>query len=121
MVPSQAGTTEVFIDSLPGFPDGLTRADDGGFWVAILVPPLRALPLLRHKVFRLLMGWLPRALKPRLGRWGLVMKLDGHGAVVDCLVDAGGQRVAGVSSVTQHGRRLFFGNLQGDYVSYLDV
>lgn len=89
--------------------------------MAILVPPLRVLPLLKHKAFRLLMGWLPRWLKPTLGRWGLVIKLDADGRVVDCLVDALGTHVAGISAVTQHGRRLFFGNLQGDYVSYLDV
>lgn len=89
--------------------------------MAILVPPLRALPLLQHRALRLLMAWLPRWLKPRLGRWGLVIKLDEQGNVVDCLVDEAGVQVAGVSAVTQHGKRLFFGNLQGDYVSYLDI
>ncbi len=56
-----------------------------------------------------------------MGRWGLVIKLSPEGEVVDCLVDVEGGHVAGVSAVTQHGRRLFFGNLVGSYVSFIDV
>ena len=29
----QAGTVDTLIDQLPGFPDGVSRADDGSFWV----------------------------------------------------------------------------------------
>jgi len=32
------GTSEVLTDSLPGFPDGITRASDGNFWVALILP-----------------------------------------------------------------------------------
>ena len=30
----QAGTVDTLIDRLPGFPDGVSRAEDGSFWVS---------------------------------------------------------------------------------------
>ena len=38
----QAGSTEVFVENLPGYPDGISRASDGTFWVAI---PAQTLPV----------------------------------------------------------------------------
>lgn len=44
----QAGTREVLIHKLPGFPDGITRTKDGkGFWISLVMPKiilLKALP-----------------------------------------------------------------------------
>lgn len=31
------GETDVFIDALPGFPDGISRSADGNFWLCIVV------------------------------------------------------------------------------------
>lgn len=32
---AKAGTSEPFVTKLPGLPDGISRAADGGYWVAI--------------------------------------------------------------------------------------
>lgn len=34
----QAGTKEILVDSLPGLPAGLSKAEDGNFWVSMTVP-----------------------------------------------------------------------------------
>ena len=34
----QKGQTEVWISSLPGFPDGISRSEDGNYWVAMAGP-----------------------------------------------------------------------------------
>ena len=34
----QAGKVETLIDRLPGHPDGISRAADGGFYIAIVAP-----------------------------------------------------------------------------------
>ena len=34
----QAGTKDVLIDRLPGFPDNITPSADGNFWLALVVP-----------------------------------------------------------------------------------
>ena len=44
-------------------------------------------------------------------------RFDAAGALVDALWDPDGSKVAWVSGVTQHGDKLFFGNLAGDHVS----
>jgi hypothetical protein len=56
--------------------------------------------------------------------------VDGEGRVLDFITDPTGRHVAAVSAVTEHvtqdhssgsRRRLFLGNLVGDYVSYVDL
>lgn len=34
----QAGQLDVFTDKIPGIPDGIALASDGGFWVAVPTP-----------------------------------------------------------------------------------
>ena len=34
----KTGTTDIFIDNLPGFPDGISRGEDATFWLAIPSP-----------------------------------------------------------------------------------
>ena len=55
----RAGSTEVLLDALPGFPDGLARASDGNFWLAIIAParPLWALSRLSRPA-RWALAWL---------------------------------------------------------------
>jgi hypothetical protein len=36
-------------------------------------------------------------------------------------MDPDGSHISSVSGITQSGNRLFFGNLAGDYVSYIDL
>jgi sugar lactone lactonase YvrE len=36
----QAGQKEVLVKELPGFPDGITTAADGNFWVGLVVPKM---------------------------------------------------------------------------------
>lgn len=36
---TQAGQVDVFMDRLPGFPDGVCSAPGGSFWVSIVSPP----------------------------------------------------------------------------------
>ena len=45
--PPQVGQMDTLIDALPGFPDGISRSSDGNFWVAIIVPRLTLVPLLK--------------------------------------------------------------------------
>jgi hypothetical protein len=60
----------------------------------------------------------------------LAPQVDGDGKVLDFLTDPTGRHVAAVSAVTEHvtqlhdgssRRRLFLGNLVGNYVSYVDL
>lgn len=37
---AQAGQREVFMDKLPGFPDGISTSSSGSFWVGLVVPKM---------------------------------------------------------------------------------
>jgi sugar lactone lactonase YvrE len=119
----KAGQTDVLIDSLPGFPDNISRSSDGCFWVCLVAPDS---PLL-HVILRLPL--LARSLAAAAGRmlptpspWGCVVKVSPDGRqVLKVFMDPDGSVVSHVSSVTEHGGALYVGNLHGDYVSVLDL
>jgi len=116
------GTSDIFIDKLPGFPDGMTRSAAGGFWVPLVVP---VTPLLKHMgphrwVRQLLSHFVLRLLPYAAKRWGCVVRLDGDGRPVETLMDPKGEVVSTVSAVTEAADgRLFLGNLGGSGVSWV--
>lgn len=120
------GRVTPFLGGLPGFPDGLSRAAPSGpgdrpaLWLALVAPPSPLARWLGPRLVRFVAAWVPR---PRLGAWGAVARVDaGSGAVLDALFDLGGARVASTSAVTDAGGgRLYLGNLNGAYVSVVDV
>ena len=70
----QAGSLELFLDNLPGFPDGVSRASDGNFWVAINSAPIpKALGvLMSSRILRWINAWVPLA---NLNDYGLMLKV----------------------------------------------
>jgi sugar lactone lactonase YvrE len=119
------GETEVWIPSLPGFPDNICRSYDGRtYWVCIVAPDLPILrKIVRSKRLRWLAAHLPEWLKPKPKKVGMVLRVDEWGKVVDVLSDDGGENVAFVSSVSESrdGKTLWLGNVVEDYVSELDL
>ncbi|MDH4279420.1 MAG: SMP-30/gluconolactonase/LRE family protein [Acidimicrobiia bacterium] len=106
----RAGTTEVFVDNLPGFPDNLSFAD-GILWVAAPSPRQAAVdfiqprPWLRKVTYR-----LPESLKPKPLRHAIVLGFDDEGRVVHNLQDSTGT-VAITTAARSHAGRLFIGTL----------
>ncbi|KAG2442441.1 hypothetical protein HXX76_002527 [Chlamydomonas incerta] len=116
----KAGSTDVLIENLPGFPDGIDRAPDGNFWVA-LVAPVGPLPhALKFKALRVLLAYLPDWARPPLDHWGAAVKVSPEGKPLQFLMDPQGEKIAFVSSVLETEDRIYFGNVQLDYVSVLD-
>ena len=42
----KAGQHEIFVDGLPGMPDNLRRSGNGGFYVPLITPRFRTMPVL---------------------------------------------------------------------------
>lgn len=109
----KAGTHDVFIENLPGFPDNLSFNNRDKFWVAIYAPRNPMLdellpggPFMRHLVSR-----LPAFLQPRPKRHSFVLGLDLDGKVVANLQYEGSDAYAPITSVREHGPWLYFGSL----------
>ena len=115
------GKTEVFVDKIPAMPDGISRADDGGFWIGgvVRLSPLPRLlapyPTLRTLVSHIVGPLLPVVAKPA----GLVFKVDSTGKPADALYDLTGTCV--VRERGRAGRRRHLGNLNGDFVSRVEL
>ena len=73
----QAGALEIFLDNLPGFPDGVSRASDGNFWVAINSAPVPKVVgvTMGSRFLRWVVGWVP-ALAGELHAYGLILKVS---------------------------------------------
>ncbi|PNW76066.1 hypothetical protein CHLRE_12g549050v5 [Chlamydomonas reinhardtii] len=117
----KAGTSDLLIERLPGFPDGMSRAPDGNMWLAIVAPVTGLPKLLKSKVTRFLLAYLPAWARPRIPRWGAALKISPTGQPLQLLMDPDGSHIAFVSSVTEVAGRLYFGNVRMNYVSYLDL
>ena len=88
----RAGTSEVLIDNLPGFPDNIVRGRDGRFWVGLVSPrsqqldDMSASPLLRKIVQR-----LPASVRPQAVPYSHVFAMDKDGLVITSLQDPNGE------------------------------
>lgn len=115
----RAGNHDVFIDNLPGFPDGISCNGVDTFWVAFFAPrnpaaeSLAPYPSLRKIIMR-----LPAALRPKPVRRGLVLGLDVDGRVVHNLQDPDGG-FAPITSVEEVGGVLYMGSLKESAIGRL--
>lgn len=106
------GEVELFIDNLPGFPDGISTGEDGTFWLALYAPRNALLdaagpkPWLRKLIFR-----IPESLQPKPKRHPFVLGLDAEGKVIHDLQDAGSTRFSKTTSAEQAGDWLYVGSL----------
>ena len=81
--PRRFADAVVLIDNLPGFPDNVTRGDDGTFWTGLTKPRSAAIdgmaerPWLRAMTLR-----LPKSLWPVPPAYGHVIGFDADGRVV---------------------------------------
>ena len=111
----RAGENDVFIDNLPGIPDGISGNGTDTFWVALFAPRNAALdamadkPLLRKVVFR-----LPEFMQPQPAHHAFVLGLDTDGNVTHNLQHLGDDAFSPITSVEQVGQRLLLGSLTAD-------
>lgn len=120
----RAGTREIFIDNLPGYPDNLSFNGDDRFWVALVSPrqpdidALSTKPFVRQVLLRLsiLMGAPPAGTLPV----GAVLSVDGNGNVVASLRSPTGYH-SEITSVHEVGGKLYMGSLARSNVAILDL
>ncbi len=78
-----AGTSEVLLDNLPGFPDNITRGLQDRFWVGFAAPRNALVDRLADKPFlRKIVQRLPAAVRPKAEPFSHVIAIDRDGNVL---------------------------------------
>ena len=113
----QAGQSDVFIDNLPGFPDGISSNGRDRFWLA-LVTPRQALfdRMLPHPFLRKIVARLPKFLQPSPKRYSFVLGLDTEGRVIENLQNGSPDCYPQIANVIERNGALYFGSIGEDTV-----
>ena len=111
------GKTEIFMENLPGFPNGISIREDGSFWLGFTTRRNDALDNIHHKkgMKKFLYG-LPAFLQPKADRFGMVMHVSEQGEVLNTMFDPDGEQVPEAGAVKEHKGYLYLG---GDVVSHI--
>ena len=113
----KAGTHDIFIDNLPGFPDNISSNGKGTFWLALFTIRNKAADMLHPIPFlKAQLTKLPRSLWPKPKPYGLVLALDENGQILRSLHDATGKHLNEITSVTENGGFLYLGTLNGNRI-----
>jgi sugar lactone lactonase YvrE len=109
---SKAGIAEVFIENLPGFPDGISSNGNGKFWLALVTPRNKLLDtLLPYPFLRKAIARMPKFLQPAPARYSFVIALDYDAKVVDNLQDPAPNCYAEIANVVERKGVLYFGSI----------
>ncbi|APH70770.1 ABC transporter permease [Aquibium oceanicum] len=114
----------VFASGLPGYPDNVNRASDGGYWVALagmrnpVFDEVMRHPGLRRRMTRRVppTNWLFGNLNI-----GGVLKVDGKGRIVDALWDAPDGPLYMITSMREHEGSLYLGGVTNDKIGRLKL
>jgi ribose transport system permease protein len=108
------GSYEVLVPDLPGYPDNINRASDGGYWIAIVGMryPAFDLAMVVPSFRKAMTRQLPpdEWLYPNLN-YGCVAKINEAGDVVDVLWDPEGENHPMITSMREHKGKLFLGGI----------
>ena len=115
----KAGTTEVVIASLPGYPDNINRASDGHYWLALMGMRSPAfdlsmrMPAFRRRMSKQLPGdeWL----SPNINT-GCIVKFNEAGEILEALWDLGGENHPMITSMREHRGHLYIGGISNNRI-----
>jgi len=114
---SKAGTSEIFIDNLPGFPDNISSNREGTFWLALFTVRNPAMDQMHPSpFFKSMLSKLPKALWPKPKPYGFVVALDETGKILKTLQDPTGEHLKEITSAQQYGNYLYLGSLHNDRI-----
>lgn len=110
------GTSEVFMDNLPGFPNNIQRNERGNYWLGFTTKRNKQLDGVHNKPgMKKLIYNLPAFLQPAPEKFGMVLEFNSNAQIIRGLFDMEGQEVSEAGAIYEHDGYLYLG---GDIVSY---
>jgi sugar lactone lactonase YvrE len=109
---SKKDQSDIFIDNLPGFPDGISSNGKDRFWLALVTPRDQLLDkLLPHPFLRKIVVRLPKLLQPAPKRYSFVVGLDTTGRVIENLQNGSPECYAEIANAVERQGSLYFGSI----------
>jgi sugar lactone lactonase YvrE len=113
----RAGTSEVFVDNLPGYPDNITSNRRGRFWLALFTVRNEEADRLGPRPFvKSVLAKLPGFLWPQPRPYAFVVELDESGKVLASYQDPSGKHLREVTSAFERDGYLYLGSLHNDRI-----
>jgi ribose transport system permease protein len=111
-----------FVAGLPGYPDNINRASDGGYWIALagtrnpVMDEAMTMPGLRRRMAKRVppTNWLFGNLNI-----GGVLKIDGQGRICDALWDKPDGPLYMITSMREHRGALYLGGVTNNKIGRL--
>jgi len=111
------GQNDIFIDNLPGFPDGISSNGRDRFWLALVTPRQAVFDrMLPYPFMRKMVARLPKLMQPTPKRYSFVLGLDPQGRIVENLQNGSPDCYAEIANVVEHNGALYFGSIGEDTV-----
>lgn len=117
---AKAGQKEVFLDQLPGMPDGIARAANGTYWVAIYGLRPKVVDQFHDKPWvKNLLAKLPQWMAPVPKPYGFILQVDEQGVIQQSLHDQAAVAIGEVTSVQPEEDGLYLGTLHMNRIGHL--
>lgn len=114
------GSSDMFAENLPGFPDGLSSDRRGSFWLALFTRRNDRVDQLHPSAFKKrIVAKLPQRLWPKAAPYGLIARFDESGRAVESLHDTKGEVIRFVTSVEATADHLYLGTLDDRWIGAL--
>jgi sugar lactone lactonase YvrE len=112
-----AGKTEVFMNNLHGFPNGISIRQDGTFWLGFTTKRNDALDKIHSKPgMKKFVYGLPKWLQPKEDKFGMVMHISENGTILNTFFDSTGIAMPEAGSVKEQNGFLYMG---GDNLPFI--
>ncbi|MFN0048839.1 MAG: SMP-30/gluconolactonase/LRE family protein [Cytophagales bacterium] len=106
----KVGKSEVLMDNLPGFPNGISIREDGTYWLGFTTKRNDALDQIHPKPgMKKFVNALPNWLQPKQDKFGMVMNISESGKILNTLFDPTGIEMPEAGAVKEQNGFLYIG------------
>lgn len=115
-----AGTSEIILENLPGFPDNLNNGLMDNFWLGLVAPRNEIVDALSDQPFlRKVVQRLPEFVRPSIEPSSHIVSIDGDGVVLMNLQDSAAH-FAAITGAYETRTHLYLSSLFGNEIAILD-
>jgi sugar lactone lactonase YvrE len=113
----KAGTAEIFLDNLPGFPDNITSNRKGTFWLALFTVRNDQMDSMHPSPFiKKIISRLPKFLWPKPKPYGFVLAVNEKGEILKSLQEPTGDHLKEITGAREHDGYLYLGSLHNNRI-----